>query len=293
MYDFPFDQFVEPARQKPQLWRLFLGIGVLVFAYVGFMAIMVVALYPVVGPLEYFGWLSGVRQPATPAHVFFVLISFFGMAIGVILAAASCQGRGLGSLLGPAHKFVPDFLQTLMYLAPLYVLLGAYAWSSMDVAPNQPLKHWLILLPMALPPIFVQVTAEELIFRGYLPQQLAARFKASWVWLFVPAAIFAFLHFDPSIGPANVLIIGTIAIFALIAMDLTARRGNLGAAVALHFANNCFALLFVALDGTITGLALYVTPFDAENTSMMIRSAAIDIAVLFLIWKLLKTVLRG
>ncbi len=292
MNNVAFEQFVGPARAYPQIWRLVLGIFLALFIYLGCVAIMAVAIYPIVGPINYFSWMSGLMTADTPGHVFFVLLSFAGMAIGAMVAAAACHYRGPSTLFGPARRFIPDFVRTLIFVGPLYVILGIYSVSAMELETNHLLRSWLMLLPIALPLVFLQVTAEELIFRGYLPQQLAARFKAKWVWMVLPSLLFAILHFDPRAGLAAYSMVATILLFAMIAMDLSARRGNLGAAIALHLVNNCFALLFVSVKGTITGLSLFITPYSIENASQLGRSALLDVALLFLVWKLLKGVLR-
>ncbi len=288
-----FDQFTAPARAKPQLWRLVLGCAICLFVYLGFMAILGFAMIPIVGRDAYFGWMAGLMAPATPGHVLFVLFSFAGMILGVSVAVSACHQRAPGTLLGPAHRFVPDFLQTFVYLIPPYVVLGAWAFKNTGVTPNLALQHWLGLLPLAVPLVLLQVTAEELIFRGYLPQQLAARFKARWVWLLIPAVVFTLLHFDPRAGISAFAVLGVILTFALASTDLTMRRGNLGPSIAWHFLNNCFALLFIAVDGTISGLALYVTPYTIADASELARSSVIDFAMIILIWSLLKRFLRG
>ncbi|GGE52736.1 CPBP family intramembrane glutamic endopeptidase [Actibacterium pelagium] len=282
------DQFFAPARERPQLWRLFVGLAVFLFSYVGFVAIMAVVMYPVLGPLNYFGWLSGLRVPSTPGHVLFLLFSFFGMMIGVFLATSACHGRSPLSLFGPIHYAIPDFLKTLLTLVPIYGVVGLYFLASSDSAPNLPLAQWLALLPLALPLILIQVTAEELLFRGYLPQQLAARFKAQWVWMLVPAIVFAALHYDGRSGVGAFSVLLTIFVFAVIAMDLTARAGSLGPAIALHFVNNCFALLVLSVPGTITGLSLFTAPFDILSSAEVAKSALLDLALLYLLWRLLK-----
>jgi uncharacterized protein len=49
--------------------------------------------------------------------------------------------------------------------------------------------------------------------------------------------------------------VGAAATFGLIAADLTARTGSIGAAWGFHFANNTMAITILATDGTITGLS--------------------------------------
>jgi membrane protease YdiL (CAAX protease family) len=38
--------------------------------------------------------------------------------------------------------------------------------------------------------VFFQAASEELVFRGYLPQQLAARGDSPLVWGFLPSFVF-------------------------------------------------------------------------------------------------------
>jgi membrane protease YdiL (CAAX protease family) len=123
----------------------------------------------------------------------------------------------------------------------------------------------LWLLP-ALVMILLQSGAEELLFRGFLQQQLGARFGAPLIWMVVPSALFALLHYDPiTFGDFAIYPMIWAFAFGLIAADLTARSGNLGAAIALHFCNNVFALLLSGSAGNMDGLALYVTALDPES----------------------------
>ena len=57
---------------------------------------------------------------------------------------------------------------------------------------------WLSFLPLAMAGILLQTGAEELLFRGYLQQQFAARFKSAGPWLILPSVLFGLAHYDPS-----------------------------------------------------------------------------------------------
>ncbi|WP_338153259.1 CPBP family intramembrane glutamic endopeptidase [Pseudophaeobacter leonis] len=59
---------------------------------------------------------------------------------------------------------------------------------------------WLGLLPLSLLAVLVQVSAEEVVFRGYLQQALAARFKSPVIWLVAPSALFGLAHYMPGRG---------------------------------------------------------------------------------------------
>ncbi|WP_212523795.1 CPBP family intramembrane glutamic endopeptidase [Actibacterium sp. MT2.3-13A] len=286
-----FAAYIGPAKLYPQLWRLGLGLLLILFCLLGTFAIMLVAIYPVIGPLNYFGWVRGLSQPDTPGKVLFLLGTFFGMALGPVLAAGACHFRGPGTLFGPAGETLRGFFLTVAVLAPLYALALAAGWLIAPPMPNLPLGQWFGWLPLALPLVLLQTTAEELVFRGYLQQQLAARFAARWVWMGLPALIFAALHYNPQAGMNLWLILAATLGFALIAADLTERTGSLGAAMGLHFANNVFAMLVLSVQGTITGLALYLTPYGVGDASLLPLGLALDLGMLFVIWRLLRAVL--
>ena len=283
-----FQAMVQPARLYPQIWRLLLGLLLMIFIYLGFFAMMAVVAYPVVGPLDYFGFMQNLQKPTEPGPTLFVLISFIGMFLAPLIAAPACHLRPAGTLFGPRGDTLRGFGMTVLVLLPIYAAIGAAGWWLTTPEQNMPLGHWLRLLPLAVPLVLIQVTAEELIFRGYLPQQLAARFAARWVWMGLPSAVFAALHYNPEAGNSVWIILLVTFAFALIAMDLTERSGSLGAAIGLHFMNNLSALLFLSVKGTITGLALFVTPFQIDETGAFSGAILIDLLVLFLIWRLLR-----
>jgi len=286
-----FSVYVSPARLYPDIWRILVGMVLIVFIAAGFLSLMLVTLYPLVGPMNYFGFLQKLMFPAEPGPVLFILISFVGLALGPIIAAPACHGRSPSTLFGDRDGFFRCFFLTLAVLIPLFGVAVTIGWQFTDPLSNMPLGDWLRLLPFALPLVLVQVSAEELIFRGYLQQQLAARFAARWVWMGLPALLFTALHYDPANTSTVWLILGATGIFALIAADLTERTGNLGAAIGLHFVNNVVALLILATGETITGLALYITPYGASDLNALLPVLGLDCLLLILAWRLLRAVL--
>ena len=113
-----------------------------------------------------------------------------------------------------------------------------------------PLAAWAAWLPLALPLLLVQTAAEELAFRGFLMQCLAARFARPLVWFLLPALLFGALHWNPAELGANASLVALSAtVIGLVLADVTAKTGNLSAAIGLHFANNVTSLLVVSLPG--------------------------------------------
>ena len=151
----------------------------------------------------------------------------------------------------------------------------------------RPTGEWLIGLLPALALILMQVAAEEVAFRGYLLQQLRARFRSPLVWAVLPALVFGALHFDPATYGlvnalayvANATAMGTLAAF------VTIRTGNLGAAIGLHFGNNASMVLF-GLEGELSGFSLYGVAMDPASgyATYSILAQTVAALLLFAAW---------
>lgn len=151
--------------------------------------------------------------------------------------------------------------------------------------PATPGGVWLVFLPLALFGILIQTGAEELVFRGYLQQQLAARFASPLVWLVFPSVLFGLAHYAPdALGGHAWLVVAATGLFGLIAADLTARSGALGLAWGLHFANNALAILVVSAMGGLDGLALFRVPEGAEPAGGMGSMILADMVLMSVVW---------
>jgi len=291
-----FEATLAPAKIYPEIWRILLGLLLIVFCYIS-LSVMVVAIGGAiaardVGLYGVMPFLQSLQYPTTPWAVVTLLATFSGMALGPILAAAALHFRGPGSLLGPWSEWWRGFVTAgLVVLVIFGSLMALGAWID---PPNQGLSfsRWLHFLPLFLPLLFLQIAAEELLFRGYIMQALAARFTARWIWFTLPALVFGLLHWDPEAGRNLPLLLLATFSFGLIAADLTERTGSLGAAMGFHFANNFLALLVLSIDDGITGAALYVSPAGIATEGFNSLAMALSIVVLFGIWWVIKTLLE-
>jgi membrane protease YdiL (CAAX protease family) len=216
--------------------------------------------------------------------VLVVLATFAGLFIGAMTAAAALHGRGPGTLFGPWRDWRRGFLTALGVMAPVYAALVGLALAVDAPEANLPPRTWLVLLPLTLMLLFVQTGAEELFFRGYLQQQLAARFHARWVWFWIPAVAFALLHWNPVAGANLPLVLLAALTFGLVAADLTERTGSLGAAMGLHLGNNFTGIAIIANAETISGLALWVSDADLSEPGLQSLGMALNVAMLVAVW---------
>ncbi|WP_185962121.1 CPBP family intramembrane glutamic endopeptidase [Palleronia caenipelagi] len=292
-YQTALERYIAPARTRPQFWRLLAGTLTMLLVYLlGLLALGAVLVWHG-GEDGALRMMSELMSPVTPAGTLLLLATFAGMALGPMLAVRLWHRRSVGSLFGPRTVVMRDFLRAGALIGTL-LALSITVWSQgFDAVPGLPFDTWIGLLPVALPLILLQTGAEELVFRGYLLQQLAARFRSPWVWLVLPSVIFGALHYDPGSAGDNALFVAASAtLFGLMAADLTRVTGSLGAAWGLHFVNNVVALLFVATDGTITGLALHLTPYTAAEMGASPLVMVGDLATTALVWALMRWWLR-
>lgn len=283
--------FVAPARGRPELWRLGAGlaVGLAVFLTVGLALDLGGGLARGVGLAP-----AGDGRGETPVGALLLLFSFAALAAGAAAAARLVHRRPIRTLIGPFHRARRDFLRAAAALTLLYGALWALPpWTVPEgTVPGVAPGLWLALLPLSLAATLVQVGSEEIVFRGYLQQQLAARFASPAVWMGVPAALFAAIHYNPAILGGNALAITLWAGLAGLALaDLTARAGNLGPAVAMHFFINAPTFLFLAPAGMLSGLALYVLPHglgDAAVRAML----PMEFVMLVLTWLTARAAVR-
>jgi len=286
---------VAPARASSGLKRLAGGLLLLVPLFL-VLSFGYAALLPVLfGPETWAQVQKGVGTASTPAGVLINLLTFGLLIVALAVVVRVVHRRDLGTLIGPVPLAVRQFGRAL---AAMVLLYGAVALIPMPdgVAPtgNMAIGTWALFLLPALFALFLQVFAEELIFRGYLQSQLAARFASPIIWLVVPSVAFALLHFDATSYGGNVwVVVVWAATFGIVAGDLTARFGTLGPATALHFINNFSAILIAAPEGRFDGLALYSYPFAIDDTRAITAMMPVDLLVLFCGWLAIRLSLRG
>jgi uncharacterized protein len=288
-----FARFTAPARRRPELWRLILGLGVIAACYFGWIAAMGGLLWLIAGPGRIEAGLRGVGPGGDPWSVIGLLFTFLGPWIGVWAAVRLLHGRSLGSVIGRAPVVLRDFAAGLGVTAVVAVAGLLLLPFAPPLEPATPAAIWLAFLPLALFGLLIQTGAEELVFRGYMQQQLAARFATPLAWMVLPAALFGLAHYAPGVGPVTPwLVVAVTGFFGLIAADLTARSGTIGLAWGLHFANNFLAVLVVSAMAGLDGLALFRVTDPAGGALGLDALLLADMALMALVWALARLWLR-
>jgi len=251
--------FIRPAWPASALWRVLVMIGAF-----GVVFALTPTVFAAVLPNQ--NLVDAFYEGTTAFGTLAQFASFGVAAAGFIVLLQLLHGRGFWSLIGPVAAAKRDLTRVALFVGFwLFVLEVLPPWiERSDLAQVRDLGTWLSLLPFALVVLVIQVGTEEIFFRGYLQQQFACLSSSRLAWMVLPSLLFGGLHFWNGNGVAEGVIWAIWATALGIACaDLTARTGNLGAAVGLHLANNAFALLIVAVEGwPASGLALFLYPYE-------------------------------
>ncbi|WP_158965194.1 CPBP family intramembrane glutamic endopeptidase [Chachezhania sediminis] len=286
---------VGPVRARPEIWRILATLAAAFVAFYGLDSLLNGVLSAVLRD-RWWTWLRDDGLTGSTAPGLLILLYWFGvMGVALALGVRLVQARGPQTLLGPASLFVPQFVRVFLYCAGVTAVIGIlppYDFGD-PLVPNMELGRWIAFLPLAIPAVLVQVGTEEVIFRGFLQQSLAARFNRPWVWMAVPSALFALGHYAPDeMGDSAVLYVLWSFTFGVLMADLTARAGTLGPAIAVHFVNNLVAILFISLPDSLNGLALYLTPYDLSEGVDAQGWLLVDLAGIIVMWLAARLALR-
>jgi membrane protease YdiL (CAAX protease family) len=267
-----FERWIAPMRRRASLWRVALGVllaGGLWIAAVGFAVTLA----------EEAGF-------AADRGIVVVYLVTFGVLIAGLGAAMRLLHRLPGArLLGPEERIERrPLLRGILFVA---IVATALFLPMLLVEPPErqhPVWLWALWLPAALPALFVQATAEEVVFRGYLQGMLAARFASRLVWWVLPALLFGLLHWNPEMGANAWLMVLVASVMGLVLGDVAARSGGLSLPIGLHFANNVFAMLVMATPSQLSGLALWLSPLDAGDAAAVRAGLLGNLALILVLW---------
>lgn len=257
----PYWPLVVPALPRPQLDRLILGVFVIEALYLLTLSALeegLARLAPALGDAFFMG--------NTAPGLLLQFASFGALALWTIWVARWLQGRSAHSFIGPARVALRQGTRVFAALLLLFMAVECLPpYWSFDTLEAVRWAWWLPLLPLSLAGLMLQTGAEELLYRGYVQSQIAARMPSAWAWMIIPNILFAIAHWSSGADlVGNIQYVIWAFFFGLAASDLTARTGTLGAAIGFHMANNAYAFLFFGeLGAPDSGLALMI--FESVN----------------------------
>ncbi|WP_380056334.1 lysostaphin resistance A-like protein [Falsihalocynthiibacter sp. SS001] len=285
----PHAEFIAPARAKSEVWRTIVGMGLC-------FAVYAISIWLFFSPIFDAPPSTEGATAFSPVKTMAVLYSFLCMILGPAVTVWILHNRKPLTLFGDVQQIWPYFwraVKAMLFLHVAIIFLPPYGGGeNVEVVKNLSGVVWLYLLPLSLLGLLIQTSAEEILFRGYLQQQIAARFSSRWMWMGITALLFGLGHYDTNNGANAWMIVVWAGMFSLAASDLVARTGNLGAAIGLHFVNNAFGMLIVAYPGEMSGLALYVLPEGIDNFAPTSVEIMQEFAMLAVSWLAIRVGVR-
>ncbi|WP_299721913.1 CPBP family intramembrane glutamic endopeptidase [uncultured Tateyamaria sp.] len=292
----PHDRFVAPARGTAQIWRLSFGLVLAAGIFLVLSKLMLETIFTLMDPVSVRVILSDGPTAQTAAGMLILLCQ-----LGLLSVAAACvvvmvHSRSPATLIGEPGLALRQFVVVVLGMLVLIVvllILPPYGFGA-PLELNMNVGRWLLLLPFSLIAVLIQTSAEEIFFRGYIQQQLAARFRSPLIWLIVPAVLFGFAHYLPESTGSNAwTIVAWATLFGILMADLTARSGTLGPAIAVHFVNNLSAMLIISVPDEMSGLALYLLPFGMGDEAQMAAWLPVDFGFVLVSWLVARLAIRA
>lgn len=252
------DRYPQLLRIPPhRWWRPLLGLGVATTAGV------VIAILVVLGALFAASLSGGSADPRddgsldadTPLGLLANNLVIAVMVPACLLAVLLVHRKRVGWLWSVEGRF-RWVVAGRFFMVGLGVVVAFFAASfvlppaglgEVDVPPDETLTGLLAVILLTTP---LQSAAEEIGFRGYLSQAVAAWFGRPLAGTLIAGAVSATLFALAHGGQEPALFLDRFA-FGVLASWLVWRTGGLEAAMALHVANNLVSLGWTASTGSI------------------------------------------
>jgi membrane protease YdiL (CAAX protease family) len=254
MSNAPTDHYLQWARRgKPGFFRYVIGalLALVISLFVG-------QMFSVVGAVL-------IASQSVAATI--VKTTFFGFIVSFVLIPflpTLLNRRPWWSIAMPARRIETTNLVigVCIAVAPMVVLNcvayllepDAYWFAGIDPGV------WFPMLLIVAVAFFVQASTEEMVYRGYLAQFVAAFTRSPLPILGIPACVFALPHFGNVAGSSGILGLLPYIVMGLMYGLLAWRSGSLWMSAGVHLGNNWFITMFVgSASEKIPKLSLFTT----------------------------------
>lgn len=279
-------------------WRTALGVLIVAVVYAGGTYLLAMGAIKIAESIQLGAGYAMVFELATSSSKRAVLIALFSAVLmlpGLWLVLRFLHHRSLRSVIAPTGRIHwGNYTRAVLFILVFAGITSIPVLLNAEFTQQLSLDQWLPWLAPALLLIFLQTATEELVFRGYLMQQLAARFHSRWVWWVLPAALFGALHYNTlTYGDNAWLVVFSAFITGLIFGDITARSGDLSIALGLHFANNLTVILLLGVPGQLSSISLFLQKLNARDIDVMRVEILASTGIMLAIYFVYLLVMRG
>ncbi|MEM9061017.1 MAG: CPBP family intramembrane glutamic endopeptidase [Pseudomonadota bacterium] len=274
----PFAFYIARARRRRGIWRSLLGLTLISITYLitTFAALLLletdelssvhfesVDMFIQDGLGAVFWELEDRFRNSDNALIAMILLGFSGTWLGTWIVVRRLHRRSFASVFGPpGTRSLSGFMTGAAFWALMFVTFSAIHTAVLGLPeggqPGTRPEVWILWIAPMVVLTFVQAAGEEIVFRGYLMQQLAARSSSWLIWALLPSILFGLGHHDGTE-------IGHLYVFAAMLTGLMLsvvvwRAGSLWPAIGWHVSNNIYALCIVSSDPDFGPVALWYYP---------------------------------
>ena len=257
------NKFLDNARQgKNNFWRYFLTF-IMSFGVAEFVSIFYVLIFIVFQHL-----FTGGNGSERVVYFIIIFFSFSISAIFLLLLLEVLHKRNIMSLVNTVEKydafgrtktwierirwsrFFKGFLIWSIFL--IIIETVAYLLDPVGFTLNYDLGNFFVLFILFLIAIPIQVSFEELFFRGYLNQGLSLKIKNPIIIIAISSLIFGFAHFFNADNLfSQILYVYFAFMVGFIWSIMTLLDNGIEWSTGAHLANNFFAFVIIGGEGSI------------------------------------------
>lgn len=229
--------------------------------------------------------MATYQGPLTFALVLFV---FSGILIGVLVATRTIHKRPVLSVLTGATSFrwkhLIKAVALWFFILLVMEVVGYISSPELYTFQFDPIPFFLALI-VGLLILPLQTSAEEVLIRGYLMQQVGLLTRYPWIPVVVTSLLFGMLHgANPEVEQYGMvksmfLYIGMGLFFGIV----TVMDDGLEIPLGMHYINNFFAFLIVGYEGSVFGGVPSLFMKESEDLTWLAVATNLAIMVIVLI----------
>lgn len=222
-----------------------------------------------------------------------MLIPFFIVFIVLISVVNVVHGQSVRSLFTSREHFSWKrfFISFGIWGAFLFGIMGIDLIFGEEIQWNFDGGKFFILMLISLTLLPIQTTVEELIFRGYLFQQLSKVFPRAWFSILITGTIFGLMHgANPEVAKLGSMFLIYYVITGIFLGIITHMDNGLELSMGYHAVNNIFAALIITNDWQVfqTDALLKSVSEPPHGIEVVITICIVQPLLLFLYSKILK-----
>jgi len=264
---------------KPSLWRYLVGSLLVVIV---FFVLAGVGMFPLIL------FVPDYKESLT-LSVLATLMAFIIPFIAIPLIVKFLHQRPSWSVAMLKLRFETWNFFTGFWVSTVVAVVAGLIFSIIGVMPikSNPDFAWAVLLPIALigfVGIFIQAGSEEMLFRGYFTQ-FTRRFTANkYLFIGIPALLFALPHIaNISTLGGGIFVLTPYLISGLLYGWAAYRTGSLWMGLGLHLSNNYSSLVLIGTKGDVLPSA---APFQIEVPGLLVATLIVALQSLVIVFVL-------